>query len=197
MINFCNKCIPAVTILYEIKGNYMPAEQQGKQFKQWVSDYKDLIFKVIRAYAYTEQDREDLFQNILLGLWTSINRFEGRASEKTWVYRVALNTALVWQRGQIRKRKGQQKKRIEFERSAETQDKNHDSLQTNEVIEQLYKSIRELPKIDSCMIFMYLEGISYEEMAEVLGISKGNVGVRLNRAKKRLSELMKGLIDDF
>ena len=83
MINFCNKCIPAVTILYEIKGNYMPAEQQGKQFKQWVSDYKDLIFKVIRAYAYTEQDREDLFQNILLGLWTSINRFEGRASEKT------------------------------------------------------------------------------------------------------------------
>lgn len=66
----------------------------------------------------------------------------------------------------------------------------------DQVLVQLYGAIRELSKIDSSLVLMYLNGVSYDEIAEILGISKSNVGVRLNRAKKQLAQLMKGLIDD-
>jgi RNA polymerase sigma-70 factor, ECF subfamily len=171
----------------------MQPDTQEKLFKQWLGEYGKLIFKVVRAYAVSSQDREDLFQDIMLQLWNSLPSFEGNAAETTWIYRVALNTALVWKRTE--KRKHRRHALIDFDEVSAAESES--SACNDGLIGQLYDNIRKLEKIDGSLILMHLDGLSYDQMAEVLGISKGNVGVRLNRAKKQLADLMKGLIDEF
>lgn len=175
----------------------MLADKQEKLFKQWVGEYKKLMFKVVKAYAASPQDQDDLFQEILLQLWSSIPIFQGQAKETTWIYRVALNTALVWRRGETRKRKRYHKLIIDFNGASDIQQSSCNPMRDSQILDQLYGAIRQLSKIDSSVVLMYLDGVSYDEMAEILGISKSNVGVRLNRAKKKLAQLLKGIVDDF
>ncbi len=78
-----------------------------------------------------------------------------------------------------------------------TQQNCEDSVPGQKILSQVYDAIRQLCKTDCSIVLMYLDGLSYDQMADVLGISKSNVGVRLNRAKKKLAQLLKGLIDDF
>ena len=173
------------------------SDKQEKLFKQWLGEHNNLIFRLVKAYASSPQDRDDLFQQILLQLWSSIPGFQGNAGHKTWIYRVALNTALVWRRGQIRKRKRHRKLIIDFNEASDVQQCSSQTTRDTQILDQLYGAIRQLPKIDSSIVLMYLDGVSYDEMAEILGISRSNVGVRLNRAKKKLAQLLKGLIDEI
>jgi RNA polymerase sigma-70 factor, ECF subfamily len=160
-------------------------------FKKWLGEYHRLIYKVVRAYGATADDMDDLFQEICLQLWLSIPRFEGRAKVSTWIYRVALNTALVWNRGEKnRRRHGSQTNIFRGQQPAETK-------QSEEVVERLYGAIKKLSKIDASVILMQLDGVPYSEMAEILGISEDNVGVKLHRAKKHLAFLMEDIIDEF
>lgn len=175
----------------------MLADKQGKLFKQWLGEHKELMFKVVKAYASSPADQDDLFRQILLQLWPSIPNFQGNAKETTWIYRVALNTALVWKRGKVRKRRRHHRLMIDFNGASDIQQSSCNPMRDNQIVNQLYGAIRQLSKIDGSVVLMYLDGISYDEMAEILGISKSNVGVRLNRAKKKLAQLLKGLIDDF
>jgi RNA polymerase sigma-70 factor (ECF subfamily) len=174
----------------------MSIDNQEKIFKQWVEEYKGLMFKVVRSYAVSQEDREDLFQDILLQLWSSVGNFNGEAKETTWIYKVSLNTALVWKRNKKRKRRKSEGLRIDFEQVMDEQRCLDDSTAEQQIFEKLYAAIHELSKVDGSVILMYLDELSYEEMGEVLGISKGNVGVKLNRAKKKLARLLGGLIDD-
>lgn len=157
-------------------------------FKQWLGEHHMLIFKVVRAYAGILEDQDDLFQEILLQLWFSIPNFQGKAKVSTWIYRVALNTALVWKRGERKRRKYS---------AVFSRHQSDCSGQSEEVIGRLYEAIRKLSKVDASVVLMHLDGLPYSEMAEILGISESNVGVKLNRAKKRLAQLLGGLIDDF
>ncbi len=175
----------------------MLADKQGKLFKQWLGEHKGLMFKVVKAYAASPQDRDDLFQEILLQLWSSIRSFQGNAKETTWIYRVALNTALVWKRTEKRKRKRSRTEFLDIQEISQAKGDCDELSQNQHVLDQVYNSIRQLPKSESSIVLLYLDGLSYDEMADVLGISKSNVGVRLNRAKKKLAQLLKGLIDDF
>jgi len=175
----------------------MLAEKQEKLFKQWFGEHKGLVFKVVKAYAASPQDQDDLFQEILLQLWSSIPGFQGKAKEATWIYRVALNTALVWKRGKVRKQRRYHRLMIDFNEASDVQQSYCDSMPEEQTIDRLYVAIRKLRKIDGSIILMCLDGLSYDEMAGILGISKSNVGVKLNRAKKQLAQLLKGLIDDF
>jgi RNA polymerase sigma-70 factor (ECF subfamily) len=163
-----------------------------KTFRQWFGEHQGLLYHVVRAYGNTAQDQDDLFQEICLQLWLSIPRFEGKAKVSTWIYRVALNTALVWNRSEKSRRKHRERL-LTFA----PQQQNDDSQQSQEIIDRLYEAIRKLPKIDTSIILMSLDGLAYDEMAEILGISQSNVGVKLNRAKKQLAILLDGLIDDF
>jgi RNA polymerase sigma-70 factor (ECF subfamily) len=174
----------------------MMENKREKQFKQWLETHKGLIFRVIRTYAVTAKDQDDLFQEILLQLWSSIDNFQGKAKETTWIYRIALNTTLIWQRKETRKRKKHSALVLEFKETSCIQN-DTDLPYDSQVLEQLYQAIRQLPVMDSCVIVMHLDGVSYDEMAEVLGISKNHVGVRLNRAKARLAKLMKGTVNEF
>ena len=175
----------------------MPADKQGKIFEQWFGEYKKLIYKVVKAYAELPQDKDDLFQEILFQMWSSIPNFQGGAKETTWIYRVALNTALVWKRTEKRKKKRFRTGFLNIQEISPAKCDCDEMSRNQEVLDRVYDSIRQLPKSDSSIVLLYLDGLSYDEMADILGISKSNVGVRLNRAKKKLAQLLKGLIDDF
>ena len=172
------------------------ADTAEKLFTEWFERYKALIFKVVRAYADNLQDQDDLFQEILLQLWSSIPNFNSDCSQTTWIYRVALNTALSWRRGQTRKKK-KHKTMLDITEHAYIEQNYSSRTQDHSVLNQVYDAIRQLPKAESSIIIMHLDGLSYDEMAEVLGITISNVGVRLNRARKNLAQLLKGVIDDF
>lgn len=172
-------------------------DKQEKLFKAWFGRYKNLIFKVVNTYAVSPEDQDDLFQEVLLQLWSSIPNFKGEAKETTWIYRIALNTALVWKRSQNRKRKRFRTEILNIQEIVHTKDNCNELSKNKDVLERVYNSIRQLPKSDSYIVLLFLDGLNYYEMADVLGISKSNVGVRLHRAKKKLAQLLKGLIDDF
>jgi RNA polymerase sigma-70 factor, ECF subfamily len=171
----------------------MPNETPEALFKKWLHEYSGAVLKVARAYTLTAEDCQDLAQEILLQVWRSLPQFQGRASASTWVYRVALNTALGWHRKEGRRRARQQPL-LEPEDLPVTGLNSAEQLQQREVVERLYAAIRQLPKADAALVLLYLEDLSYRAMAEVLGISESNVGVKLNRAKKALGELMKEVV---
>jgi RNA polymerase sigma-70 factor, ECF subfamily len=160
-------------------------------FQRWLVEHGGTVVKVARAYTLTIEDRQDLIQEILLQVWRSLPQFQGRADPATWAYRVALNTALGWHRKERRRRSRQQSELDVGDVSVAGLDGAQHAVQ-REAVERLYAAMRQLPKADAALILLYLDDLSYRQMADVLGISENNVGVKLNRAKKALRELMKG-----
>jgi RNA polymerase sigma-70 factor (ECF subfamily) len=152
--------------------------------------------KVVRGCATAPQDQDDLFQDVLLQVWSSIPAFRGEAKETTWIYRVAFNTALAWRRGE-RRRRERHETFLKLDASPRAQPSPVDSLPEQEIVERLYAAIRQLPKVDGSLALMHLDGLSYQEMAEVLGISENYVGVKLNRIRKQLAEQLKGAPDEL
>ena len=158
----------------------MTENEQQQLFDDWLRQYKALIFKVVRAYGNTAADHDDLFQEIALQLWHSIPAFRHESAVTTWIYRIALNTAIKWV---SRERKHREKK--------ETLDNMPPVLQENtlpvdERLGWLYDAIHRLDGIDRSLTLLLLDGFTYKEMAAILGISESNVGVKINRIKKHL-----------
>ena len=168
----------------------MHNENLESLFESWLIEHKGVVLKVARAYTLTTEDCQDLAQEILFQVWRSLPQFQGRASASTWFYRVALNTALDWHRKEHRRQERQQPIFAIEDLSVAGLDSSQQLVQ-REVVERLCAAIRQLPKTDAALILLYLDDQSYRQMAEVLGISQSNVGVKLNRAKKALGELMK------
>lgn len=156
-----------------------------QRFCRWIDDYQGLIYRVVHASAKTPEDKRDLFQEILLQLWRSMPAFEGRCKETTWMYRVALNTARAWGRSEKRRREHHEQI-VSFAVIQEQTD------QPNPMLEQLYDAIRSMPKAEASLLLLHLDGLNYRDIAEVLGVSEGCVGVRLTRARKQLADKMKG-----
>lgn len=109
---------------------------------------------------------------------------------------MAFNTALAWRRGERRRREGHETF-LKFDVSPQTQPSHADALPEQKIVEQLYAAIRQLPKVDASLALMHLDGLSYQEMAEVLGISENYIGVKLNRVRKQLAEQLKGASDEL
>ena len=176
------------------KHSLPPCEQEAI-FRRWLDTHLGLMMKIIRGCA-APQDQDDLFQDVLLQLWSSIPAFRGEAKETTWIYRVAFNTALAWRRGEQRRRV-KHETFIKLDASPRSQPSHVDMLPEQEMVRQLYAAIRELPKLDATLALMHLDGLSYQEMAEVAGISENYVGVKLNRIRQQLAEIMKGASDEL
>jgi RNA polymerase sigma-70 factor (ECF subfamily) len=167
----------------------LPEDKLESLFQRWLVEHSGAVLKVARAYTLTTEECQDLAQEILLQVWRSLPQFDGRASASTWCYRVALNTALGWRR-QERRRRTRQQSVLKIENlTAAGSDSAQQAVQ-REAVERLYAAIRQLPKTDAALVLLYLDEMSYRQMAEILGISENNVGVKLNRAKKALSELL-------
>ncbi len=164
----------------------MNNNQQAALFKEWLGQYARLMARVARAYTASEADCQDLLQGILFPVWRSIPSFRREASPSTWVYRVALNTALS-----VRRRERQRWRFLPLSDLPEVGDPGGERMPDQESIESLYAAIRRLPKPDAALVILYLDDLSYRQMAEVLGISETNVGVKLNRVRKALAEKMR------
>ena len=157
-------------------------------FREWLAGHRGAVLKVARAYTLTPEDCQDLAQEILLQVWRSLPQFQGRAKSATWCYRVALHTALGWHR----------KERLRHTRRRPLPDA--ETLpapegQSTDLVDRLYAAIRRLPAADAALVLLHLDGLSYRQMADVLGITEGHVGVKLTRARRALGELMKETAD--
>ena len=160
-------------------------------FRRWFDQHLGLMLKVVRGCAATPQDQDDLLQDILLQLWSSIPAFRCEAKESTWIYRVSFNTAMAWRRGERRRREGHESL-VRFDFPPQAHPSHVESLPAQEIVDQLYAAIRELPKVEASLALMQLDGLSYQEMAEVLGISENYIGVKLTRIRKQLADRLKG-----
>jgi RNA polymerase sigma-70 factor (ECF subfamily) len=166
----------------------MNHKEHNRIFADWVAAHNGILWKVARSFAHSNQP-EDLHQELLVALWQAVPAYGGQAKPSTFVYRVAHNYALTW----LRK---QQRYRRTFDPFSETgadpeAPSTTEAAELERRIERLYNAIRGLPEVDRTLTLLYLDEVSYSEMAEVLGTSESNVGVRLNRIKKRLAEQLK------
>src|SRR5262249_13458837 len=155
-------------------------EQEHRQiFEKWIGQYKALLFRVVRSYAFTHVDRDDLFQEIAVQIWHSVRAFKGDAAVTTWLYRIALNTALKW----IRKESKHYEARQPLESLEHILE---EGTLMDERLAWLYDEIARLDEIDRSIAILLLDGFSYKEMAGVMGITESHIGVKINRIKKQL-----------
>jgi RNA polymerase sigma-70 factor, ECF subfamily len=154
-------------------------KEQQQIFEDWLSKHKALIFKIVRAYTLTAMEQEDLFQEIIIQVWHSVPKFRGEASVVTWLYRIALNTAIKWTK---KERKHYQSETLDGVQYILQEGR----IQTDERLTWLYEEIYKLDEIDRSITLLLLDGFSYKEMASMLGISESNIGVKINRIKKQL-----------
>lgn len=160
----------------------MVESEQRKIFNEWLDGYRALLFKVIKAYAFSTEDQNDLFQEICLQVYRSIPNFKGNAAVSTWLYRIALNNAIKWST--------KEKKHVDGHQEL---DQSKHLLRANEVYEEdrvawLYAEIKQFNEIDRSLTLLLLDGYSYKEMSEMMGISESNIGVKIYRIKKQLME---------
>lgn len=160
-----------------------------RRFRQWLGEHTGLLLKVVRSFAEGRADQDDLFQEILLQVWLSMPNFRDDSKPTTWLYRVALNTALAWKR-QEKKRRGRQRSMPVVDAVVQTTPAG-DAERNGQVVDQLYAAIRALPLAKRALVVLYLDGFTYREISEVVGISESNVGVSLNRIKRELAAAVK------
>jgi len=154
-------------------------------FLDRIEQHKGILFKVSKMYMDNKDDQEDLFQEIVYQLWNAFESFKGESQFSTWMYRVAINTAIVF----LKKEK---RKLDKYELSSTNIcEEESDVDEKEKQIELFYKAVQQLEKIDKAIIFYQLEGFSHREIGENLGISEGNARVKLNRAKEKLKEIIK------
>jgi RNA polymerase sigma-70 factor (ECF subfamily) len=148
-----------------------------------------IIIKISRVYAKVEQDREDLINDITLELWKSYKSFKGNSKISTWIYRVALNVSMNYRRNRSNSSllySINDFKKDEIRTWIISQDNSSESELTN----ILYDCIDDLGEINKAIILLYLDGNSYDEISEIIGMSKTNVGTRIGRIKVQIKNLI-------
>lgn len=151
-----------------------------QEFIQLLNKHQNIIHKVCSVYMTDYADKEDLFQEVTLQAWKAYPTFRGDAKFSTWLYRVALNTAITFFR--------KEKKQVPIFTTEVLPDTAESHNPVEEQVQAMYKAIGELSKIDKALIMLYLEDYSYIEIGEMLGISANNVAVKMNRLKVKLKE---------
>ena len=160
----------------------MKHERTHQHFLELIHKHQSIIHKICFVYSKNRPDREDLQQEIILQLWKSYPSFQENSAFSTWMYRVALNTAI----NQTRR----PRLLIDTSSSPEIPYDPSDSYKLSEEIQILYRAISKLKKVEKAIILLWLEEKSYEEIAEAIGITVKNVSVRLVRIRTRLSEII-------
>jgi RNA polymerase sigma-70 factor (ECF subfamily) len=154
-----------------------------EEFLKSINLHQGIIIKVCRMYCTNNTDAEDLFQEILLQLWKSWPSYKADSKVSTWMYRVGLNTAIT------RLRKNTKKPLFQAISSEHNLIPDDESQRIDIILDkELQVAISYLNKIDKALVMLYLDEKSYKEIAEIMGLSESNVGVKINRIKKKLKE---------
>ncbi|NND62337.1 MAG: sigma-70 family RNA polymerase sigma factor [Flavobacteriaceae bacterium] len=144
-----------------------------------IKQNEGLIYKITRIYAHTETDQKDLYQEIVYQLWKSFEKFRGDAKVSTWMYRIALNTALFYSKQEKKRGYGVSLDGIILK------EEHYDPV-IEERLQLIYQHIRKLSDLDKGIMLLFLEGKKYEEISEIVGITTSNVGTRMSRIKEKL-----------
>ena len=156
-----------------------------KQFEELVKQYKRTIYSVCYMFSRDNEEINDLFQEILVRLWLGFDQFENRSSVNTWVYRIALNTAI-----NSDKRAKRRPQTVPLSTDIDPYDPQDSSF---EQVRQLYALINQLDVMDRGLVLLWLEGIGYDEIAAIMGITVANVGIKLHRIKEKLVQKSKSV----
>lgn len=154
-------------------------EDNERLFASLIKEHKHTIYLVCYMFSQNEEDVKDLFQESLINLWKGFDSFAGRSAANTWVYRVCLNTCISHQRSEKRRKRAGLKLDV-----ALADDAGDDSQ-----VEMLHRRISRLRPLDRAIVLLWLEGISYDEIADIVGITPQNVGIRLFRIKEELKRM--------
>ncbi len=156
-----------------------------QEFLQIIKKNQGIIHKVCNIYCDDQEDRNDLFQEIVAQLWKSFPSFRKESKFSTWMYRVALNTAIT----SFKKTKRRpDQNRLTYD-NFQIKDENYD-IETEENIKLLHRAVAQLTGVEKSIILLYLEEKKYEEIAEITGITQNYVRVKMNRIKKKLKKFM-------
>ena len=151
-----------------------------------ITQNQGIIHKVTRIYCDNEDDRKDLFQEILIQLWKSYDKFREESKFSTWMYRVAINTAITNFKKEAKSRKKSEIGKDLYLLADEPYDE-----EKEEHLKLLYEAINQLTGIEKSITLLYLEDKQYEEISEITGISQNYVRVKMNRIKKKLESFVK------
>lgn len=157
-----------------------------QEFAALINKHRGIIYKVCNLYISDTEDKKDLFQEIVLQLWRSFPGFRNESQRSTWMYRVALNTAISNFRKESRKPERTSLTDDEFEIPDIS-----DLSEQSERIQMLKHAIDQLTQVEKAIIMLYLEDKNYDEIAEIMGITRSNTGVKLNRIKSKLELIIK------
>ncbi|KAF0238471.1 MAG: sigma-70 family RNA polymerase sigma [Prolixibacteraceae bacterium] len=156
-----------------------------KEFLQIIKKNQGIIHKVCNIYCDDQDDRDDLFQEIVAQLWKSFPSFREESKFTTWMYKVALNTAITTFK-KTKRRPDQN--RLTYE-NFQVKDENYDT-ETEEEIKNLHRAVAQLTGVEKSIVLLFLENNKYEEIAEITGITQNYVRVKMNRIKKKLKKFM-------
>jgi len=187
LINFQKKCNK--TSGFDTNSS-KPFNQSVKKelehsFVKELEKNQNIVHKVCRIYTNDPDDHNDLFQEITIQLWKAYPKFRGEAKFSTWMYRVALNTAITLYRKSKKHIQPQNIDDIVFKVKAEPYDDTEERQ-----LKLIYDAIKELNDIDKALVFLYLEDKNYTEISETLGISEVNARVKMNRVKTKLKKML-------
>ena len=158
--------------------------RQGEQFAGWMKAHLGVLHRISRAFA-EPADQHDLLQELMIAVWKAAPSFRGDSSPVTFLYRVAHNRALTWRK----RESGRLRRATQTHKEWTAQEHGGDEADAA-LLDRLYAAIRKLPPIDRSLMLLSLEGVAYRDMARMHDLSETNVGVRLNRARQRISTLV-------
>ena len=162
------------------------------EFLKQMESNKGILFKICRIYQDNAEDRNDLLQEMTLQLWLAYDSFKGESKFSSWMYRVALNTAIAFFKKQKR-RPDDQTLPYDFDRAEELSMVNEEE----EKLAMFYKAVHQLNKVEKALVYLYMEDQSYEEIATHLGITQVNARVRMSRLKDKLKEITKEMSYEY
>ncbi len=156
--------------------------QINDAFVKELNQHLGIARKIARIYFFDEDDRQDAMQEMMFQLWRSYPQFDGRSKFSTWMYRVCLNTALT------HRKKSKEKDEPLVDIHAQIAEEPGSGPTATD---QLFVAIGELSQLNKAIVMLYLDSLSYDEIAAITGLTKSNVSVRLVRIKKELEILLK------
>ncbi len=166
----------------------MNQDAREKLFETFYSEYRHKVLRICHGYLYEKHDAQDLFQEIMINIWNNLHTFRGESGLGTWIYRIAVNSALLHNRKTSNY--SSLKTHMTLMQDPAAGHETGEQQLTDQRLDQLSRAIAQLEKNDRLIIALVLEGLTYDHIAEVVGITPNYVGVKVNRIKKQLKKMM-------
>lgn len=171
--------------------NHIRMDERERLFRQMISENKEKIYRICIYHASCREDCEDMFQQVLINIWSSLHNFRSDSKVSTWIYRIALNTTIDFNRAESRRMKHHHQIMQEF-RLNSGQDDRWDKLRKEKMLDEIQTQIIQLSVIDKLIMSLFMEELSSREIAGVVGISEGNVRIKIHRIRESLKSILGG-----